>query len=45
MELQQFIIRNRHLPVLTQDQVKERGVSLGEMNAILLKKIEELMLY
>jgi hypothetical protein len=27
------------------DEVKENGLSLGEMNAILLKKVEELTLY
>ena len=45
-ELEQFILANKHLPeVPTAEDVKERGLSLGEMNAVLLKKIEELTLY
>lgn len=45
-ELEQFIRTNKHLPdVPSQQQVMENGVSLGQMNAILLKKIEELTLY
>lgn len=45
-EVGSFIDANGHLPeVPTAQQVAEDGVSLGEMNALLLKKIEELMLY
>jgi hypothetical protein len=45
-EVGSFIDVNGHLPeVPTAQQVAEDGVSLGEMNALLLKKIEELMLY
>ena len=45
-ELEVFIKANKHLPELpTAEEVKESGVSLGEMNAILLKKLEELTLY
>ncbi len=45
-ELGSFIDANGHLPeVPTAQQVAEDGLSLGEMNALLLKKIEELTLY
>jgi len=44
-EIAQFIKQNKHLPgVPTAKQVKQDGVELGEMNKILLKKIEELTL-
>jgi len=42
-EINAFIKANKHLPgVPTAQEVKENGIPLGEMNAILLKKIEEL---
>lgn len=45
-ELEKFIIAHKHLPgVPTTEEVKENGVATGEMNAILLKKVEELTLY
>lgn len=45
-ELETFIKSYKHLPdVPTADEVKEDGLSLGEMNAILLKKVEELTLH
>jgi len=45
-ELEQFITKNSHLPEIpSAAEVEENGVQLGEMNAILLKKIEELTLY
>ena len=45
-EVENFITRNQHLPdVPSQAQVEAEGISLGEMNAILLQKIEELTLY
>lgn len=45
-EVEQFIKTNNHLPEIpTETEVKENGVSLGEMNAKLLQKIEELTLY
>ena len=45
-EVEQFIAENKHLPdVPAAAQVKENGIELGEMNAILLKKIEELTLH
>ncbi len=44
-EIEQFIKQNKHLPgVPTAKQVEEEGVELGEMNKVLLKKIEELTL-
>ena len=45
-EVEQFIKTNSHLPEIPSEKdVKENGISLGEMNAKLLQKIEELTLY
>jgi hypothetical protein len=45
-ELAEFITKNHHLPdVPSEAQVMEEGINLGQMDAILLKKIEELTLY
>lgn len=45
-ELEEFIEENGHLPEIpTEKEVKENGVSLGEMNSRLLQKIEEQTLY
>jgi len=45
-ELETYISQNKHLPdIPTEAQVKEKGINLGEMNAKLLQKIEELTLY
>ncbi|RWU09963.1 hypothetical protein [Pedobacter chitinilyticus] len=45
-EIEQFIKQNKHLPgVPTAKQVEQEGVELGEMNKVLLKKIEELTLH
>ncbi len=45
-ELEQFVKKNKHLPGMpSADDVTEKGVNLGETQAILLKKIEELTLY
>ena len=45
-DLAQYIKANKHLPeVPTAEEVKENGLSVGEMNAILLKKVEELTLH
>lgn len=45
-ELEAFIKSNKHLPeVPSASEVEANGVKLGEMNALLLKKIEELTLY
>lgn len=41
-----FIKENKHLPeVPSAKEVNEKGIELGAMNAILLKKIEELTLH
>ncbi len=45
-ELQQYILEHRHLPdVPSAHEVAESGVEVGEMTAVLLKKIEELTLH
>ncbi len=45
-ELDSYIQENKHLPEIpTTEEVKENGISVGEMNAKLLQKIEELTLY
>jgi hypothetical protein len=45
-ELQNYISVNKHLPgVISEKEVLENGVSLGENQAVLLQKIEELTLY
>ncbi|SMD44916.1 hypothetical protein SAMN00777080_3553 [Aquiflexum balticum DSM 16537] len=44
--LNDYIQSNRHLPeVPSEKEVLENGVNVGEMNVLLLKKIEELTLY
>lgn len=45
-EVESFINTNKHLPgVPSQEEVANTGVKLGEMNATLLQKVEELTLY
>jgi hypothetical protein len=45
-DLQDYINTNGHLPeVPDAETVAEEGIALGEMNALLLKKIEELTLH
>lgn len=45
-ELEKYIIQNKHLPeVPSENVVKKEGVDLGDNQALLLKKIEELTLY
>jgi hypothetical protein len=45
-ETEKFIKANNHLPdIPSAAEVEKEGVNLGEMNARLLKKIEELTLY
>ncbi|HQH58843.1 MAG TPA: hypothetical protein PLM94_01540 [Bacteroidales bacterium] len=45
-ELEQYILKNKHLPnVPTQDEISKDGIDVYEMNAVLLKKVEELTLY
>jgi len=45
-DLENYIKINKHLPgIPSEDEVKKNGIDLGQMNAELLKKIEELTLY
>lgn len=45
-EVESFINQNGHLPgVPNAAHVEQNGIELGEMNALLLQKIEELTLY
>lgn len=45
-EVEKFIGQNKHLPeVPAEKEVVENGINLGQMDALLLKKIEELTLY
>lgn len=45
-QLENFIIQNNHLPLIpNESEIKKDGVNVGEMNAKLLQKIEELTLY
>jgi len=45
-EVGQYIQAHRHLPdIPTEAEVKEKGVSLGDMQAKLLAKVEELTLH
>jgi hypothetical protein len=45
-ELSQFVKSNKHLPEIpTEKEISENGLDLGDMNALLLKKVEELTLY
>lgn len=46
IELENYIKKFKHLPeVPTTSDVVQNGIKMGEMNAILLKKIEELTLH
>ena len=45
-EVEQYITANKHLPeVPSSDDVKKDGIDVAQMDATLLKKIEELTLY
>ena len=45
-EIESYITKNKHLPeVPSAKEMEENGIQLGEMNLLLLKKIEELTLY
>jgi len=45
-EIEKFTKENNHLPnVPSAQEIKDKGLQLGEMNNILLQKIEELTLY
>lgn len=46
LELEQYINENKHLPeVPSASDIAVNGQALGEMNVLLLKKVEELTLY
>jgi hypothetical protein len=45
-EVERYIVKNKHLPdVPSEAELKKEGIDLAEMDAILLRKIEELTLY
>ncbi len=45
-DLEKFILSNKHLPEIPKaSQVAAEGIKVGEMNKLLLKKIEELTLH
>lgn len=45
-EVKTYIDQNQHLPEIpSEEEVKKDGINLGEMNKLLLKKVEELTLY
>ncbi|MGV3764543.1 MAG: hypothetical protein ACO1NW_00370 [Chitinophagaceae bacterium] len=45
-ELEVFIQQNKHLPgIPTEESVKKEGQDIGEMNRLLLEKVEELTLH
>lgn len=45
-QLEQYIQKNKHLPgIQTTEEVMKEGLDLGKMNALLLKKVEELTLH
>jgi hypothetical protein len=45
-ELEKYIMLNKHLPnIPTAKEVEENGYDLGEMNRLLVEKVEELTLY
>ena len=46
LKTEQFIKKNKHLPEIPSEaEIKKDGINLAEMDARLLKKIEELTLY
>ena len=45
-EVKTYIDQNHHLPEIpSEEEVLKNGINLGEMNKLLIKKIEELTLY
>lgn len=45
-EVEKFYKENKHLPEIpSEKEVAENGIDVGEMNKLLLKKVEELTLY
>lgn len=46
VDVESYLKEHKHLPdVPSEQEVKEKGVDVTQMNAVLLKKIEELTLY
>lgn len=45
-DVKTYIDQNQHLPEIpSQEQITKEGLNLGEMNKLLMKKVEELTLY
>lgn len=45
-QLEEYITTNKHLPNMpTANEVEATGVDLGEINRVLVEKVEELTLY
>ena len=45
-EVKTYIDQNQHLPEIpSEEQIAKEGLNLGEMNKLLMKKLEELTLY
>lgn len=45
-EVENYVNENHHLPLIpTECEVLEKGVDVGQMNTLLLQKVEELTLY
>jgi hypothetical protein len=45
-EVEKFITKNKHLPDMpSAKEVEEKGINVGDNQALLLKKVEELTLY
>jgi hypothetical protein len=45
-EVEEYISQYKHLPeVPSAEEIQEEGINVGEMNMILLRKVEELTLY
>ncbi len=45
-DIEVYVKQNKHLPgIPSEEEVMQEGINLGEMNAILLKKVEELTLH
>ena len=45
-EIESYVKREKHLPgVPSANDIDKEGIKVGEMNALLLQKVEELTLY
>lgn len=46
VELEKYVLTEKHLPgIPSKSEIEEHGFAVGEMNTLLLKKIEELFLH